>query len=111
VRASVGRYGEERALHRPDDDLVAVAHREIGSAVAEQLPAPLAARVHRWGGALPQYAPGHLDRVGAARAALAGQPSLALAGAAYDGVGIPACIRSGEAAADDIIKALEGSRS
>jgi len=109
VRASIGRYGEERALHRPDDELVAVAHREIGAAVGAELPVPLAARVQRWGGALPQYPPGHLDRVEAARAALRSHPRLALAGAAYDGVGIPACIRSGEAAADDISKALEGS--
>jgi oxygen-dependent protoporphyrinogen oxidase len=63
--------------------------------------------VQRWGGALPQYAPGHLDRVAAARAALASLPGIALAGAAYDGVGIPACVASGETAAEDIGKSLE----
>jgi protoporphyrinogen/coproporphyrinogen III oxidase len=65
--------------------------------------------VQRWGGALPQYAPGHLDRVARARAALhAAHPTLALAGAAYDGVGIPVCVKSGETAADDVLKALAG---
>ena len=58
--------------------------------------------MNRWGGALPQYPPGHLDRVAALRASL--PPTLALAGAAYDGVGIPACIRSGWAAADRILQ-------
>jgi oxygen-dependent protoporphyrinogen oxidase len=53
---------------------------------------------------LPQYAPGHLDRVAATRAAL--PATLALAGAGYDGVGIPACVRSGEAAADEVLKGL-----
>ena len=57
----------------------------------------------RWGGGLPQYRPGHLDRVAAARAALGGRATLALAGAAYDGVGIPACVRSGEAAAEVLL--------
>ncbi len=66
--------------------------------------------MQRWGGALPQYTPGHLDRVVAARSALrAAHPTLRLAGAGYDGVGIPVCVRSGETAAEGIITALEGS--
>jgi oxygen-dependent protoporphyrinogen oxidase len=63
--------------------------------------------VQRWGGGLPQYTPGHLDRVALARAALGDRTGLALAGAAYDGVGIPACVASGESAADDVLKYLE----
>ena len=72
----------------------------------DPLPAPVDARVQRWGGALPQYRPGHPDRVAAARAALAPHGTLALAGAGYDGVGIPICIRSGQTAADLVLKAL-----
>jgi oxygen-dependent protoporphyrinogen oxidase len=45
--------------------------------------------------------------VALARAALSDRPGLALAGAAYDGVGIPACVASGEKAADDVLKYLE----
>jgi oxygen-dependent protoporphyrinogen oxidase len=63
--------------------------------------------VQRWGGGLPQYAPGHLARVAAARAALADRPGVALAGAAFDGVGIPACVASGETAAENVLKSLE----
>ncbi|MBO4210656.1 protoporphyrinogen oxidase [Micromonospora echinofusca] len=112
VRASVGRYGEETLLHRADDELLDLVHRELSAVLGAPLPAPLAGHVQRWGGALPQYTPGHLDRVAAARAALrAAHPTLALAGAGYDGVGIPVCVRSGETGAEEIIKALGGSGS
>ena len=54
----------------------------------------------RWRDAFPQYRPGHLDRVARAEAALARDlPTVCLAGAGYRGVGIAACIASGEAAA------------
>jgi oxygen-dependent protoporphyrinogen oxidase len=108
VRASIGRYGEEQLLHRPDEELAATAHREL-AALLGSLPAPQVSQVRRWGGALPQYRPGHLGRVSAARDRLrTAHPTIALAGAGYDGVGIPACIRSGEAAAEEIIKSLGG---
>ena len=98
VRASVGRYGETADLQREDAELVAVVASELVDAVGP-LPALLGSRVTRWGGGLPQYAVGHLDRVAALRAALARHPGLAVAGAAYDGVGVPACARSGRDAA------------
>ncbi|WP_433532124.1 protoporphyrinogen oxidase [Micromonospora sp. CA-263727] len=110
VRASVGRYGEESQLQRPDEDLAATVHRELSAVLDVPLPAPVDGHVQRWGGALPQYTPGHLDRVAAARTVLrAAHPTLALAGAGYDGVGIPVCVRSGETAAEEIITALGGS--
>ncbi|WFE49596.1 protoporphyrinogen oxidase [Micromonospora sp. WMMD1155] len=110
LRASVGRYGEEAHLQRPDEDLAATVHRELSAVLGTPLPAPVDGHVQRWGGALPQYAPGHADRVAAARAALrAAYPTVALAGAGYDGVGIPVCVRSGETAAEEIITALGGS--
>jgi oxygen-dependent protoporphyrinogen oxidase len=106
VRASIGRYGEEHELQHPDDVLAVRARAELSQLFGTRLPDPLDTRVDRWGGALPQYAVGHLGRIRRARAALAGQPTLALAGAAYDGVGIPACIASGQAAAAQIATAL-----
>ncbi|MEV4710209.1 protoporphyrinogen oxidase [Micromonospora sp. NPDC049374] len=110
VRASVGRYGDEEQLQRTDEDLAATVHRELSAVLGAPLPAPVDGHVQRWGGALPQYTPGHLDRVVAARSALrAAHPALRLAGAGYDGVGIPVCVRSGETAAEEIITALEGS--
>jgi oxygen-dependent protoporphyrinogen oxidase len=108
VRASVGRYGEERLLRRDDAELVGLVRRDLERLLGP-LPVPVASHVARWGGALPQYPPGHLGRVAGARARLrAAHPRLALAGAGYDGVGIGVCVRSGEDAADEIITALEG---
>lgn len=107
IRASVGRYGDERMLHHDDDELTALVRSELEGLLGP-LPAPRDTAVNRWGGALPQYGVGHLDRVRRARAALDRHPGLALAGAAYDGVGIPLCIRSGTAAADRVIGALRG---
>jgi oxygen-dependent protoporphyrinogen oxidase len=106
VRASLGRSDEAVRLQVDDDELVRIAHAELGALLGAPLPAAVDSFVQRWGGGLPQYAPGHLDRVAAARAALAGHPSIALAGAAYDGVGIPACVASGEIAAEAILQAL-----
>ncbi|HEV7147033.1 MAG TPA: protoporphyrinogen oxidase [Pedococcus sp.] len=99
LRASVGRHGETSDLQRPDDELVALAVAEVSEALGHQLPPLVDAHVQRWGGALPQYAVGHLARVARIRAATKDLAGLALAGAAYDGVGVPACIASGRAAA------------
>jgi oxygen-dependent protoporphyrinogen oxidase len=108
VRTSIGRHGEEHLLQRADGDLVTTARRELAELTGASLPEPLAAAVSRWGGGLPQYGVGHLDRVAAVRAGL--PPTLAVAGAAYDGVGIAACVRSGQAAADRIWRGLGESR-
>jgi protoporphyrinogen/coproporphyrinogen III oxidase len=67
---------------------------------------PMLVRVERYRRAMPQYAVGHLDRVDAIEARVAALPGLALAGAAYRGVGIPDCIHSGERAADALAERL-----
>jgi len=66
----------------------------------------VAVRVTRWGGGLPQYTVGHLDRVAQIRSAVAAQPGLAVCGAAYDGIGIPACVATAQAAAAQIAAQL-----
>ncbi|MCU7725855.1 protoporphyrinogen oxidase [Actinoplanes sp. KI2] len=106
VRASLGRAGEQERLQVDDQVLLDRARRELGELIGGELPPPAASWVQRWGGGLPQYAPGHRERVAFARAQL--PPGLALAGAAFDGVGIPACIAGGERAAEDVSKYLEG---
>jgi oxygen-dependent protoporphyrinogen oxidase len=92
VRASVGRIDDVRDLQRDDADLVAVVLQELALTVGP-LPPLVASRVTRWGGGLPQYAVGHLDLVRRLRASL--PAGLAVAGAAYDGVGVPAVAKSG----------------
>jgi protoporphyrinogen/coproporphyrinogen III oxidase len=105
VRCSLGRADEVALLQRSDDELVALAAADLTAMAA--LPAPVESRVTRWGGGLPQYAVGHLGRVKRIRSAVAAVPGLAVCGAAYDGVGIPACVRSGYAAAAQVEEALQ----
>ena len=109
VRCSIGRIGEEALLHRADDELAALAGAELAAATGVR-GEPAATRVTRWGGALPQYTVGHLDRVTAIRAAVAAQPGLAVCGAAYDGVGIPACVATARAAVGQVLAFLAGRR-
>ena len=109
VRCSVGRSGDVAVLQRDDDDLAALAAAELAESIGLTAP-PAAHRVTRWGGGLPQYNVGHLDRVARVRAAVAAQPGLAVAGAAYDGVGIPACIGTARLAADQVIAYLASTQ-
>jgi protoporphyrinogen/coproporphyrinogen III oxidase len=105
VRCSVGRIGEEALLQRADDELAALAAAELAEATGVR-GAPAASRVTRWGGAPPQYTVGHLDRIATIRAAMAAQPGLAVCGAAYDGVGIPACVATARAAVSQVMAFL-----
>jgi protoporphyrinogen oxidase len=108
VRCSIGRFGEVALLQRDDTELAGLAAKELGEATGIT-EAPIASRVTRWGGALPQYNVGHLDRIAAIREAVAKQPGLAVAGAAYDGVGIPACIATARSAVDQVLSHLRGT--
>ena len=101
LRTSLGRYGEEQTLQVSDDELVRASLADLEAATG-LVATPVDAVVQRWGGGLPQYAVGHLDRVARIRAAVAAVPGLAVCGAAYDGVGIAACIASGHRAVTDI---------
>jgi len=105
VRCSVGRLGEEALLQRDDGELAALAAADLAAATGVR-GTPADIRVSRWGGGLPQYTVGHVGRVARIRAAVAAQPGLAVCGASYDGIGIPACIASARAAAGQIMAGL-----
>ncbi|MFJ4758014.1 protoporphyrinogen oxidase [Streptomyces sp. NPDC088763] len=107
LRTSVGRYGETEILSRDDADLVAVSRRDLQAATGLDA-TPLETRVTRWTGGLPQYPVGHHARVARVRARVAELPGLAVCGAPYDGVGIPACIASAYAAVDQLAGDLSG---
>ncbi|MFE2169157.1 protoporphyrinogen oxidase [Streptomyces sp. NPDC059447] len=109
LRTSVGRYGDEADLKREDGELVEVSRADLGEAVGLAA-RPVAATVTRWDGGLPQYPVGHLSRVERIRGAVAALPGLAVCGAVYDGVGVPACIASAGKAADAVIGSF-GARS
>ena len=104
LRTSVGRHREEATLQRPDQALIAESLVELAALVGIDAP-PVASHVQRWGGALPQYSVGHLDRVSRIRADVAAVPGLAVCGAAYDGVGIPAVIGSARRAVASLTRA------
>jgi oxygen-dependent protoporphyrinogen oxidase len=106
VRCSIGRHGEEQLLQRPDDELKALAMTELARTTGV-IELPIDTRVTRWGGALPQYSVGHLGRVARIRAAVASVPGLAVCGAAYDGLGIPACIATARVAVARVLGSLE----
>jgi oxygen-dependent protoporphyrinogen oxidase len=103
VRSSVGRFRDESELQRDDDDLAAAVVADVADLLQLSRPEPVATRVVRWGGGLPQYLVGHRERVAAVRAAVAAVPGLAVAGAAYEGVGVPACIRTAEHAVEQLL--------
>lgn len=104
IRTSVGRAGETTLLQHDDAELARRALADLRSAFGP-LPEPADQAVQRWGGGLPQYDVGHLDRVETIERSVAGVTGLEVCGAAYRGVGIPAVIGSGRAAARRLLAA------
>ncbi|MDN5896884.1 MAG: protoporphyrinogen oxidase, partial [Nocardioides sp.] len=104
LRTSLGRHREEAALQLSDDELVQVSREDLATATGVEAQ-PIDAHVQRWGGALPQYAVGHLDRVQRIRATIEQVDGLVLCGAAYDGIGIPAVISSAQKAVAQLVGA------
>ena len=99
LRVSAGRTGDERQAELDDDELVAALRADLVTTMGIT-GAPVATRVARWPLGFTQYEVGHLERVDRIEAALSEDcPTLAVAGAAYRGLGLPACIRQGRTAA------------
>ncbi|WP_203453561.1 protoporphyrinogen oxidase [Jiangella aurantiaca] len=110
LRASLGRHGEARDLQRDDGELVEAALADVRAATG-YAGSVVDSRVTRWGGALPQYAVGHLDRVARVRAAVEAVPGLAVCGAVYDGVGVAACVGAARDAAGRVAAYLSERRA
>lgn len=112
LRISVGKAGDEAWAALDDGSLVERLCADLSKAFStrgRRQPAlsPGAWRVSRWPSSFPQYEVGHLHRVAAWRAALRGTGArVALAGAAYEGAGVPACIASGRRAAAEVRSAV-----
>lgn len=100
LRTSLGRAGE-RVLQLQDHLLEVGSLADLHAATGVRLE-PVATHVQRWPAGLPQYAVGHLDLVAAVRGTVGEVPGLAVCGAAYDGVGIPAVIGSARRAAAQV---------
>lgn len=105
IRLTSGRFGDTRALDFDDAGLIDHLLGELG-ALIDISAEPTATRVHRWMDAFPQYTPGHTDRVDAIVDALSGDAAnIHVIGAAYRGIGIPACIEGGRSLAAALVAA------
>jgi oxygen-dependent protoporphyrinogen oxidase len=88
-----------------DDRMLAGIAKDLAELVGVRA-APRDSVVTRWPRSMPQYNVGHLERIARIEEEAGHYPTLALAGAAYRGVGIPDCVRSGEAAGERLVGAL-----
>ncbi|UWZ85916.1 protoporphyrinogen oxidase [Occallatibacter riparius] len=106
LRAFLGGMRNEALMAEPDNVLIATVRRELseilGSRVIGLHIEPEFAQVNRWRRAMAQYAVGHKDRMTRINGRVAAIPGLHLVGNAYDGIGIPDCIRLGRKAAQAI---------
>ena len=107
IRVYAGRYGGRDLTTESDDELVALARDELR--LRDLTAEPTLIRVHRWPRGMPQYVIGHAERLERIGKRLSEIPGLALAGSAYHGVGVPDCIRSGEEAAESVVRAIAGA--
>jgi protoporphyrinogen/coproporphyrinogen III oxidase len=101
ARAFLGGDLSREMMNLGDDEMVAAVRDEFRDLLGVSA-TPGLSEVRRWPDSMPQYEVGHLDRVAKLERLVAEIPAFVLAGAAYRGVGIPDCIRSGECAADAI---------
>jgi len=106
-RAFLGGAKHDDMLARSDAALIAVVRREmheiLGAKTIVAETEPDFVQVTRWPRAMAQYAVGHKERMQRVAARLAALPGLRLAGNAYDGIGVPDCIRLGRKAAREVL--------
>jgi oxygen-dependent protoporphyrinogen oxidase len=105
IRVFIGGALQPALLDLPDDELRRIALDEL-TELLQITGMPIVTDIARWPRSMPQYHIGHLSKIAHIEQLIAASPTLALAGNAYRGVGIPQCIASGEAAAERIAKAL-----
>ncbi len=108
LRTFLGGALDSQMMQLDDAAMVAAAREELAALLGLRAD-PMLALVRRWPDSMPQYAVGHLERVAEIEQQAAEIAGLALAGAAYRGVGIPDCIRSGEQAAEAVVSFLAGT--
>jgi protoporphyrinogen/coproporphyrinogen III oxidase len=114
-RAFLGGARGESMLNESDEALVATVRRELseilGAGTLGVHMEPEHVQVSRWSRAMAQYSVGHQERMRRIRARVAALPGLHLAGNAYDGIGVPDCIRLGRQAARELAGTASGAQS
>ena len=109
VRGFVGGWRDAKILELEDDELLALLRGEmarlLGGVFAGDERATVS-HVARWPEGTPLYQVGHRHWLAKLAAAGKTTPGLWLAGAPYDGVGIPDCIHQARSAASEIVRYL-----
>ena len=105
LRAFVGGALQPDMFALDEDEMVAAVRADLHALLGIEAP-PLFAHVERWPRSMAQYHLGHLERVARINERLINFPSLQLAGNAYNGAGLPDCIRSGRTAADNLLRVV-----
>ncbi|MCA9169884.1 MAG: protoporphyrinogen oxidase, partial [Planctomycetales bacterium] len=104
VRVFLGGALRPELAELPDESLHEIVREQLRELLG-YAGEPEMTRVVRWPSAMPQYHIGHVARLSRINGLLDEQPGLALAGNAYEGVGIPQCVRSGRQAAKRLVDA------
>ncbi len=102
LRCFLGGANDSAILQLSDSEVLEIVQRELREMVHVDAQ-PRTFRIYRWRGAMAQYPPGHLERVGRIERSVAAIPGLALAGNAFRGIGVPDCVRTGTAAASAVL--------
>ena len=102
LRAFVGGALQPEMFDLDEERMTEAVRRDLRELLGVSAP-PLFAHVEKWPRSMAQYHLGHLERLETLRARLQQLPALALCGNAYEGAGLPDCVRSGESAADALL--------
>ncbi len=99
ARCFLGGAGDAAALAESDEAILATVTSELQE-IAGFSATPRFHRIFRWPRSMAQYPVGHPQHMAELETRVASIPGLHLAGNAYQGIGVPDCIRMGRAAAE-----------
>ncbi|MBB4823587.1 oxygen-dependent protoporphyrinogen oxidase [Sporosarcina luteola] len=103
LRAFVGKVGDETIVDLPDEEIEKIVLSDLSRIITIK-GKPDFSVITRFKEDRPQYRVGHKERIRTARAELQQKfPNIKLAGASYDGVGLPDCIDQGKAAVEEVL--------
>ena len=111
IRCYVGHAGEETIVEETDAEITSRVRADLQTLMGIEAN-PEFVKITRLRRSMPQYPVGHVSRIAALRDRLADRlPGVWVTGMAFDGVGIPDCIRQGKEAAAEVLAVLNNVRS
>lgn len=109
LRCYVGHSRDQSKVELSDEDMVAMVQSEMKDIMGVTA-TPIFHRITRWKKSMPQYQVGHLQRLKQIRQDLKTlRPGVFLAGAGYQGVGVPDCIQQGKEAAMHVMEYISSA--